>query len=134
MTCRRRSESGTALIEFALVLPILCVLAMGMLDFGRAFHMKALLDQSAREGARIAALTTPDADLVTTRVNDVLGSGGYAADAVAVLGPDPAHMVTVTVTSTFTFITPGVFALIGADAGGNIVMTGQCVMRSEGGS
>jgi len=134
MTCRRRSESGTALIEFALVLPILCVLAMGMLDFGRAFHMKALLDQSAREGARIAALTTPDADLVTTRVNDVLGSGGYAADAVAVLGPDPAHMVTVTVTSTFTFITPGIFALIGADAGGNIVMTGQCVMRSEGGS
>ncbi len=134
MTCGRRSESGTALIEFALVLPILCVLAMGMLDFGRAFHMKALLDQSAREGARIAALTTPDADLVTTRVNDVLGSGGYTADAVAVIGPDPAHMVTVTVTSTFTFITPGVFALIGADAGGNIVMTGQCVMRSEGGS
>ena len=131
MTPRRRSESGTALIEFALVLPILCVLAMGMLDFGRAFHMKALLDQSAREGARIAALTTPDADLVTTRVNDVLGGGGYTADAVAVLGPDPAHMVTVTVTSTFTFITPGVFALIGADAGGNIVMTGQCVMRSE---
>ena len=36
MTVRRRAEAGTALIEFALVLPILCVLAMGMLDFGRA--------------------------------------------------------------------------------------------------
>lgn len=133
MTVRRRAEAGTALIEFALVLPILCVLAMGMLDFGRAFHMKGLLDQSAREGARIAVVTTPDADLVTARVNAVLGSGGITPETVAVVGPDPAHMVTVTVTSTFTFITPGVFALIGADAGGNISMTGQCVMRFESG-
>lgn len=133
MTERRRAEAGTALIEFALVLPILCVLAMGMLDFGRAFHMKGLLDQAAREGARIAVVTDPDADLVEARVNAVLGSGGIAPDDVAIAGPDPAHMVTVTVTSTFTFITPGVFALIGADAGGNILMTGQCVMRFESG-
>lgn len=131
MTARRRAEAGTALIEFALVLPILLVLAMGMLDFGRAFHMKGLLDQAAREGARIAVVTTPDPDLVIARVNAVLGSGGYAPGTVAVVGPDPAHMVTVTVTSTFTFITPGVFALIGATPGGNISMTGQCVMRFE---
>jgi len=134
MTVRYRADSGTALIEFALVLPILCVLAMGMLDFGRAFHMKGLLDQAAREGARIAVVTTPDPDLVAARVNSVLGSGGIASETIAVLGPDAAHMVTVTVTSTFTFITPGVFALIGADAGGNILMTGQCVMRFESGS
>jgi len=131
MTTRRRAEAGTALIEFALVLPILLVLAMGMIDFGRAFHMKGLLDQAAREGARIAVVTTPDPDLVTARVNAVMGSGGYAPGTVAVVGPDPANMVTVTVTSTFTFITPGVFALIGASPGGDISMTGQCVMRFE---
>lgn len=131
MTARRRAEAGTALIEFALVLPILLVLAMGMLDFGRAFHLKGLLDQAAREGARIAVVTTPDLDLVTARVNSVLGSGGASPGTIAVVGPDPAHMVTVTVTSTFTFITPGVFALIGASPGGDISMTGQCVMRFE---
>ena len=131
MTARRRAEAGTALIEFALVLPILLVLAMGMIDFGRAFHLKGLLDQAAREGARIAVVTTPDLDLVTARVNSVLGSGGASPGTIAVVGPDPAQMVTVTVTSTFTFITPGVFALIGASPGGDISMTGQCVMRLE---
>jgi Flp pilus assembly protein TadG len=131
MTARRRAEAGTALIEFALVLPILLVLAMGMIDFGRAFHLKGLLDQAAREGARIAVVTTPDLDLVTARVNSVLGSGGASPGTIAVVGPDPAQMVTVTVTSTFTFITPGVFALIGASPGGDISMTGQCVMRFE---
>jgi len=131
MTARRRAEAGTALIEFALVLPILLVLAMGMIDFGRAFHLKGLLDQAAREGARIAVVTTPDLDLVTARVNSVLGSGGASPGTIAVVGPDPAQMVTVTVTSTFTFITPGVFAPIGASPGGDISMTGQCVMRFE---
>ncbi|MGE5177120.1 MAG: TadE family protein, partial [Hyphomicrobiales bacterium] len=41
---RRRREAGAALIEAAFVLPLLLVLAMGMLDFGRAFHTKSLLD------------------------------------------------------------------------------------------
>jgi Flp pilus assembly protein TadG len=121
-----------ALIEFAFVLPILLVLAMGMLDFGRAFHTKSLLDQAAREGARVAVVTSPDVDIVESRVNAVLASGGIAPTSVTVEGPDAAHMVTVTVNATFTFITPGVFALIGGDYGNTIPMSGQTVMRFEG--
>jgi Flp pilus assembly protein TadG len=33
-----RDESGTALVEFALVLPLLLVLVLGLTDFGRAFN------------------------------------------------------------------------------------------------
>lgn len=33
-----RDDSGAALVEFALVLPLLLILALGMLDFGRAFN------------------------------------------------------------------------------------------------
>ena len=129
----RRAESGVALIEFAFVLPILLVLAMGMLDFGRAFHMKSLLDQAAREGARVAVVTTPDPDIVESRVDDVLASGGITPTSVTVDGPDPAHMVTVTVNATFTFITPGIFALLpGWSTGNTIPMSGQTVMRFEG--
>ena len=132
-TPERRSESGTALIEFAFVLPILLVLAMGMLDFGRAFHMKSLLDQAAREGARVAVVTSPDVDIVESRVGDVLASGGIAPTSVTVDGPDAAQMVTVTVNATFTFITPGVFALLPGWANGNTIpMSGQTVMRFEG--
>ena len=132
LTPDRRSESGVALIEFAFVLPILLVLAMGMLDFGRAFHMKSMLDQAAREGARVAVVTSPDADIVESRVDAVLASGGITPTSVTIDGPDAAHMVTVTVNATFTFITPGVFALIGGDYGNTIPMSGQTVMRFEG--
>jgi Flp pilus assembly protein TadG len=121
-----------ALIEFAFVLPILLVLAMGMLDFGRAFHMKSVLDQAAREGARVAVVTSPDQDVVEDHVNSVLASGGITATSITVAGPDAGHMVTVTVNATFTFITPGVFALIGGDYGNTIPMSGQTVMRFEG--
>ncbi len=124
--------AGVALIEFAFVLPILLVLAMGMLDFGRAFHAKSLLDQAAREGARVAVVTSPDPDIVTDRVNAVLASGGIIPTSVTVVGPGADHMVTVTVSATFTFCTPGVFLLVGGDYGNTIPMSGQTVMRFEG--
>ena len=128
----RNPQAGVALIEAAFVLPLLLVLAMGMLDFGRAFHTKSVLDQAAREGARIAVVTSPDLDLVTDKVNAVLASSGVTASSVTVVGPDPAHMVTVTVTTTFSFITPGVFALVGGGYGNTLPMSGQTVMRFEG--
>ncbi|HEX7078414.1 MAG TPA: TadE/TadG family type IV pilus assembly protein [Candidatus Eisenbacteria bacterium] len=129
-----RREAGAALIEAAFVLPILLVLAMGMLDFGRAFHTKSLLDQAAREGARIAVVTSPDPDLVTARATSVLAAAGLAPTSVTVVGPDPTRMVTVTVNTTFSFVTPGVFALFGGTFGNTISMSGQCVMRFESGS
>jgi Flp pilus assembly protein TadG len=128
----RNPQAGVALIEAAFVLPLLLVLCMGMLDFGRAFHTKSVLDQAAREGARIAVVTSPDVDLVTDKVNAVLASSGVTAAAVTVLGPGPDHMITVTVTTTFTFITPGVFALVNGDFGNTLPMSGQTVMRFEG--
>ncbi len=130
--CRRNPESGVALIESAFVLPLLLVLTMGMLDFGRAFHTKSVLDQAAREGARIAVVTSPDADLVTEKVNEVLASSGVTASSVQITGPNASKMVTVTVTATFTFITPGVFALVNGSYGNTIPMSGQTVMRFEG--
>jgi TadE-like protein len=129
---KRSPESGTALLEFAIVLPILLVLCMGMLDFGRAFHTKSLLDQAAREGCRLAVVTAPDAALVTARVNTVLASGGITPNSVTVAGPDAAHMVTVTVSVTFSFVTPGVFALVGGNYGSTLPMAGQATMRFEG--
>ena len=124
-------EAGVALIEVAFVLPILLVLAMGMLDFGRAFHTKSMLDQAAREGVRVAVITTPDLDIVTDRVNSILMPAGVTATSVTVAGPDASNLTTVTVSATFTFITPGVFALIGGSYGNTIPMSSQCVMRHE---
>jgi Flp pilus assembly protein TadG len=120
----------------ALVMPILLVLSLGMLDFGRAFHAKSVLDQAAREGARVAVVTDPLAPgPAQTRVSNVLTAAGMSGGpAATVSAVDADHMVTVTVTYNFQFVTPGVFSLIGANYGNQIVMTGKSTMRYEDGN
>jgi Flp pilus assembly protein TadG len=53
---RARSEKGVALVEFALLLPILALLLFGMLDFGKAFNYWIDETHLANEGARWAAV------------------------------------------------------------------------------
>jgi Flp pilus assembly protein TadG len=53
---RLGSEDGAALVEFALVLPILVLLLFSMLDFGKAFNYWIGETHLANEGARWAAV------------------------------------------------------------------------------
>jgi Flp pilus assembly protein TadG len=53
---RLASEDGAALVEFALVLPILALLLFSMLDFGKAFNYWIDETHLANEGARFAAV------------------------------------------------------------------------------
>lgn len=50
-----RGESGAAMVEFAIVLPLLLVLVLGIIDFGRALFVLNNLTNAAREGARFGA-------------------------------------------------------------------------------
>jgi Flp pilus assembly protein TadG len=59
MTCLRRSirdEGGQAAVEFALVLPFLLVLVIGIVEFGRAWNEHQVITDAARETARAASL------------------------------------------------------------------------------
>lgn len=51
-----RDDAGVALVEFALVIPVLLVVLIGALDFGRAVNAYVTVNAAAREGARQAAL------------------------------------------------------------------------------
>lgn len=51
-----REDAAVALVEFALVIPLLLVLLIGALDFGRAVNAYVTVNAAAREGARQAAL------------------------------------------------------------------------------
>jgi Flp pilus assembly protein TadG len=53
---RLDGEDGAALVEFALVLPILVLLLFSMLDFGKAFNYWIDETHLANEGARWAAV------------------------------------------------------------------------------
>lgn len=56
MTLRMmRSERGTSLIEFAVVLPVLCFLLIGMIDLGRAMYYGIVASNAARAGAQYGA-------------------------------------------------------------------------------
>jgi Flp pilus assembly protein TadG len=52
---RLRDTEAAALIEFAVSLPLLVVLIVGIFDFGAAFNLKQELSNAAREGARVGA-------------------------------------------------------------------------------
>lgn len=57
-----KSESGTALVEFALVAPVLVILLIGLIDFGRYMYDGILAANAARAGAAYGAQTLRTAD------------------------------------------------------------------------
>jgi TadE-like protein len=50
-----RETGAAAIIEFAVALPLLVVLVVGIFDFGGAFNLKQELNNAVREGARFGA-------------------------------------------------------------------------------
>ena len=76
---RLAERRGQSLVEFALVLPILLLIVVGILEFGIAFRTFQVVTNAAREGARTAVLRTTDAE-VRGVVGRYLGSGGLDLD------------------------------------------------------
>jgi Flp pilus assembly protein TadG len=127
------AERGAAIIEFALILPLLLVVTLAAIDFGRAFFVKNVLAQSAREGVRLRAVSNAaDSALVRARVNQVAAAAAISIKTLTIAGPDAARQVTVTVTSDFKWIVPGVFNLFGAGFTNPMTLSAQAVMRNEG--
>ncbi len=75
---RERQTRGQALIEFALILPLLILLLLGIFDFGRAVYAYNTVNNAAREGARLAIV-----DQTEGHVQDL------AAQRAVSLGIDP---------------------------------------------
>jgi Flp pilus assembly protein TadG len=55
------AERGQSLVEFALILPILVLLMIGLFDLGRVVFISNSLSDGARHGARHAATDPADA-------------------------------------------------------------------------
>ncbi len=91
---------AAAMLEFALVLPILLLIIFGIIDFGRAFYLYNNLTNAAREGARAGAvLPIVGSDeqirtLVRNRIND---GAAATADVQVSYPPAPINQRTVRV-------------------------------------
>ncbi len=84
---RLRDEAGAAAVEFALVLPVLVLILGGIVEFGRAWNVRQVLTDAAREGARVAVVnnTMPAAQLQALVKSTILDAGTRAG-----LNTDPA--------------------------------------------
>lgn len=58
-----KDERGAAMVELALVLPMLVLLLVGIVEAGRAYGASVALQGAARDGARLVALGSPRVDV-----------------------------------------------------------------------
>jgi Flp pilus assembly protein TadG len=129
---RRGDERGTALIEFTLILPLLLLLTVAAVDFGRAFFVRSVLEQAAREGVRMRAVTSEaDSATVRGRVQQVANASGVTVSGLLIEAL-PSKQVHVVVTGNFNWIFPGIFNLFGANFTNPMPLTGEAWMRNEG--
>jgi hypothetical protein len=88
----RRSESGAAAVEFALVLGILLTIVFGIVEFGQFYSQYEVYISAAREGARTASVRGTVSD-ITNRVDDATGpytrNGGITVSLEGGGGGDP---------------------------------------------
>ncbi len=57
---RTRAEGGAVAVEFALILPVLLMILLGTIEFGRVYSQFQVYNGAAREGARCAAVQAGD--------------------------------------------------------------------------
>ena len=65
---RFADERGSALLEFAITLPLLVVFVVGIYDFSGAFNQKQKIEQAAQEGAILAG-AQPTSDIQSSNGN-----------------------------------------------------------------
>ena len=97
-----RDERGVALVEFALIAPILFLILLGMLDFGRAMNNWNDVTQLANEGARLAAVNTDPTPYVKSGASNY----GFPTPTTSVKcspSPQTGASVTVAVTIPYTW-------------------------------
>lgn len=129
-----RDERGQALVEFALVLPILLILLLGIVDFARAWNVYQVLTDAGREGARGAVvLNGLDETGVQNVVIAAAGRAGIdltAGDITVTLGTDRGDPTTVSISYSHELRYVGwALGLFGSD--GDIDMTVESTMRTE---
>ena len=127
---KQGGDRGAVVVEFALLVPLLLLLVLGIAEFGRAFSVQTSLSGAAREGVRVMALqNSPSAARAATRaaalpvtVTDAQIS--VSPGSCAVVGTAPAPTAQVRITYQHSLLS-GFF-------GTSLTLTGKGVMRCNG--
>ncbi len=131
-----KHEKGQAMVEFALVLPLLILLLCGIIDFGWLFMNQSLLDNASRETTRYMTMNYDDTltnsanqTVALTEMKSVLGtsvlSGSSLTLTLSVNTTD--NSITITASYPLQTLTPVmVFAV-----NGKVTIDSETTMRIE---
>ena len=142
----RLGESGQALAEVAIALPLLLLMLIGIWEFARAYQIQQVVVNAAREGAREVVL--PNRNIgqpneigtvatATDAVEAYLAAGNVGCSScVTITGNDGTTgdpmTVTVQVPYSFNFIGPVIRLVTGSNDGpGDITLSSTATMRHE---
>lgn len=141
---RWHSERGTALVESAIAIPLLLLIAAGIFEFGRAYQTWQVLTNAAREGARVAVLPNGASTTAVTRVRQYMQTGQLPKHATAPVNVDravpimvngmPQTASEVVIDYPFTFVALQPLARLvdpSATAGSPLTMQARALMRNE---
>jgi Flp pilus assembly protein TadG len=109
--CRSRSSNrrGAAVVEFAIVSPLLFLLVFGMIEYGRMVMVQQVITNASREGARLAVLDGATSTSVKTQVESYLTNSSVDGATVTLTPEEPSTAaygaaVTVAVSIPFTSV------------------------------
>ena len=115
MKSRTRRQRGNALVEFAVVGPLLLTFLFAIFDFGRALYTYHFVCNAAREGTRYAIVRGSKSAIPATQssIQTYLGNVPMGIDpnklTVTTIWPtnnNPGSVVQVTVQYNFNFFMP----------------------------
>ena len=132
-------QSGTAIVEAAIVLPLLFLMIFGIVECARFMQVQQALTDAAREGARFGVAPTrqtatlPGASEIDSAVQNFLQAAGISGGTVTVT---PVNIVTGTVTTQFRNIHVEVPYSLLTGLGGwfgvfQVTLSGEALMRNE---
>jgi len=141
---RAASERGQALLETAVVLPIVLLISVGIFEFGRVYQTVQVLTNAAREGARVAVLPDATPDDVRARVSAYLTAGRLSKQEglevsvdqtvtmVVGTGTASASLITVKYPYSFMVLNPVANLVVhGTTLGTPLTLTASAEMRNE---
>jgi len=127
-----QTKRGQSLVEFALLIPIMLVLVIGVAEFGRAWMMRNILTGAAREAVRAAAVDWKANACANAKTiaDPILASAGIpplvcATDVDTTIDTPP--IVSVTARYTYSPVITGFIPGLPA----SFPLTGTATMRRE---